>query len=146
MYSVPYAQSCALGAETRPTPGASAGVTSWAVRTATHRHTQTDTHTSRSRTHPQGSWLMSSMNLHVEVVILLLGEVLATHGARAALVLAVCAPHMAVVGRVRGEGFAAVLALEGLLPRVLADVSAQDAGCCERLEGQGSSERRWSCK
>lgn len=89
---------------------------------------------------------MSSMNLHVEVVILLLGEVLATHGARAALVLAVCAPHMAVVGRVRGEGFAAVLALEGLLPRVLADVSAQDAGCCECLERQGSSERRWSCK
>lgn len=87
---------------------------------------------------------MSSMNLHVEVVILLLREVLATLGARAAPVLAVRAPHVAVVRRVRGEGFAAVLALEGLLPRVLPDVSAQDAGCCERLEGQGSSERRWS--
>lgn len=81
------------------------------------------------------------MNLHVEAVILLLGEVLAAHGAGAALVLAVRAPHVAVVGGVRSEGFAAVLALEGLLPRVLADVSAQDAGRCERLEGQGSSRQ-----
>jgi len=31
-----------------------------------------------------------------------------------------------------------VLALEGLLPRVLADVSAQDAGRRECLNGQGS--------
>lgn len=77
------------------------------------------------------------MNLHVEVVILLLWELLATHRARAALLPAVCAAHVAVVGCVRGEGFAAVLALEGLLPRVLADVSAQDAGCRERLKGQG---------
>lgn len=81
---------------------------------------------------------MSSMNLQVELVILLLGEVLATHQAGAALLLAVRAAHVAVVGCVRGEGFATVLALEGLLPRVLADVGAQDAGCCECLKGQGS--------
>lgn len=86
------------------------------------------------------------MDLHVEVVIVLLGEVLAALGAGAALVLAVRAPHVAVVRGVRGEGFAAVLALEGLLPRVLPDVGAQDAGRCERLEGQGASERRWSCR
>ena len=84
---------------------------------------------------------MSGMNLHVEVVILLLWEVLAAHRASAALLLAVRAPHVAVVGCVRGEGFAAVLALEGLLPRVLADVSAQDAGCRECLKGQGSESR-----
>lgn len=71
---------------------------------------------------------------------------LSAHGAGAGLVLAVRAPHVAVVGRVGGEGLATVLALEGLLPRVLPDVSAQDAGCCERLEGQGSLETRGSCK
>lgn len=81
---------------------------------------------------------MGGVNLHVEVVILLLREVLATQGARAALLLAVRAAHVAVVGCMRGEGFAAVLALEGLLPRVLADVGAQDAGCRECLKGQGS--------
>lgn len=112
-----------------------------------HSHTQTDIRVSCSRTRPWRSWLMSSMDLQVEVVILLLGEVLAALGAgAAALVLAVRAPHVAVVRRVRGEGFATVLALEGLLPRVLADVGAQDAGCCECLQGQGSSERTRSCR
>lgn len=77
---------------------------------------------------------MSSVTLHVEVVILLLGEVLATQRASTALVPAVRAPHVAVVGGVRGEGFATVLALEGLLSRVLADVRAQDAGGCECLK------------
>lgn len=72
----------------------------------------------------------------MEVVILLLREVLAAHRASAALLLAVRAAHVAVVGCMRGEGFATVLALEGLLPRVLADVSAQDAGCRECLKGQ----------
>ena len=38
-----------------------------------------------------------------------------------------CAPHVAVVCGVRGERLAAVLALEGLLARVLANVRAQDA-------------------
>lgn len=135
---------CALSPETSAPPGTPAGVPSCAVHTATH--TPTLIHGSRSRTCLLGSWLVSSMDLHVEVVIVLLGEVLATLGAGAALVLAVRAPHIAVMGRVRGEGFAAVLALEGLLPRVLPDVSAQDAGCCERLERQGSSERRGNCR
>lgn len=121
-------------------PKSPAGVPSCAV------HTQTLIHVSCSRTRLLGSWLVSSVDLHVEVVIVLLGEVLAALGAGAALVLAVRAPHVAVVGCVRGEGFAAVLALEGLLPRVLPDVSAQDAGCRERLEGRGSSERRGSCR
>lgn len=43
---------------------------------------------------------MSSMTLHVEVVILLLGEVLAAQRASTALVPAVRAPHVAVVGSV----------------------------------------------
>lgn len=82
------------------------------------------------------SWLMSSsMDVHVEAVVLQLWEVLAAHRTGAALVLAVRAPHVAVVCRVRGEGFATVLALEGLLSRVLADVCAQDAGGCKRLGG-----------
>lgn len=59
---------------------------------------------------------MSGVNLHVEVVVLLLREVLAAHRASGALLLAVRAAHVAVVGCVRGEGFAAVLTLEGLLP------------------------------
>lgn len=86
-----------------------------------------------ARTCPQGSWLISIMHFQVDLVILLLQEVLAAHGA-SALLLAVHAPHMAVVGCVWGKDFAAVLALEGLLPWVLADVSAQDAGCGECLK------------
>lgn len=41
---------------------------------------------------------------------------------------------MAVVGSVGREGFAAVLAFEGLLPRMLPDVRAEDAGSGELLQ------------
>lgn len=41
---------------------------------------------------------MSGMSLHVEMVILLLQKVLVAHRASAALLLAVCAAHMAVMG------------------------------------------------
>lgn len=99
--------------------------------------TYTHVHRYTHRAGPgEDSWLVSSsVDVHVEAVVLQLWKVLATHCTGAALVLAVRAPHVAVVCRVRGEGFAAVLALEGLLSRVLADVRAQDAGGCERLEG-----------
>lgn len=51
----------------------------------------------------------------MESKFLLLQEVLATHGASAAFVLAVGAPHVAVMGRMGGKGFATVSTLEGLL-------------------------------
>lgn len=70
----------------------------------------------------------------MESEFLLLQEVLAADSASAAFVLAVCAPHVAVVSRMGGKGFAAVSTLEGLLSRVLADVSAQDAGGSECLK------------
>lgn len=41
---------------------------------------------------------------------------------------------MAVVGSVGREGFAAVLAFEGLLARMLPDVRAEDAGSGELLQ------------
>lgn len=50
------------------------------------------------------------------------------------LVFGVGPPDVAVVGRVGGEGLPAVLALEGPLSGVLADVCSQDAGGSEGLE------------
>lgn len=44
--------------------------------------------------------MSSSVDVHVEAVVLQLWEVLATHCTGAALVLAVRAPHVAVVCRV----------------------------------------------
>lgn len=43
-------------------------------------------------------------------------------------VLIVRAPHMTVVGSMRGKRFATVFTFERLLSRMLANVSTQDAG------------------
>lgn len=58
------------------------------------------------------------------------------------LVLGVGPPDVAVVGGVRGEGLPAVLALEGPLSGVLADVCSQDAGGREGLEEEEEEEGR----
>lgn len=50
------------------------------------------------------------------------------------LVFGVGPPDVAVMGGVGGEGLPAVLALEGPLSGVLADVCAQNAGGSEGLE------------
>lgn len=76
------------------------------------------------------------MKLHVGAQGVLIGEGFPAAAARAALALLVGAADVAVVGGVGRERFATVLAFEGLLPRVLPDMSAEDAGGSELLPGQ----------
>ncbi len=60
------------------------------------------------------------------------------------LVLGVGPPDVAVVGGVGGEGLPAVLALEGPLSGVLADVCSQNAGGSEGLEEKEGDKHRVS--
>lgn len=77
------------------------------------------------------------MKLHVGAQGVLIREDLPAAAAGAALaLLLVGAADVAVVGGVGREGFATVFAFEGLLPRVLPDVCAEDAGGSELLPGQ----------
>lgn len=74
------------------------------------------------------------MTVGVLLELLLLLERGPAQVAGVRLVLGVGPPDVAVVGRVRREGLPAVLALEGPLSGVLADVRAQDTGGGEGLE------------
>lgn len=69
--------------------------------------------------------------------LLLLLERSSAQVARVRLVFGVGPPDVAVMGGVGGEGLPAVLALEGPLSGVLADVCAQDTGGGEGLEEEG---------
>lgn len=76
---------------------------------------------------------------------LLLFERNSAQAAGAGLVLGVGPPDVAVVRGVGGEGLPAVLALEGPLPGVLADVCAQDAGGGEGLQERSTGSVRCIC-
>lgn len=82
--------------------------------------------------------LVAFMKLHVRVERFLIWEDFPTDAASAALVLLVRAADVAVVRSVGRKRFPAVLALEGLLPGVLPDVRAEDAGGSEPLQRTNS--------
>lgn len=81
------------------------------------------------------------MKLHVGAQGVLIWEGFPAAAARAALALFVWAADVAVVGGVGRERFATVFAFEGLLPRVLPDVCAEDAGGSELLPGHKAEEK-----
>ena len=76
------------------------------------------------------------MTLHVVIEFCRFLKGASTHVARVGFILGVGAPDVAVVSRVRGEGFPAVFTLERPLSGVLADVRAQDAGGSKGLESR----------
>lgn len=85
------------------------------------------------------------MKFHVGIDRVLIGEGFSTDAAGAALIFLVWAPDVAVMGSVGCEGFTAVLAFEGLLPRVLPDVCAEYAGgskFLQRTESRRKSKLR----
>lgn len=82
------------------------------------------------------------MTFHVISEFLFVLERSSAQVAGVGLVLGVGPPDVAVVGGVRSEGLPAVLALEGPLSGVLADVSAQNAGSSEGLD-EREAEFKW---
>lgn len=74
------------------------------------------------------------MDLHVIAEVLQFHKGLTTQCTAVSLLFNVSAAHVAVVSRMRGEGFAAVFALERLFTRMLPDMSAKDARCCKCLK------------
>lgn len=81
------------------------------------------------------------MTFHVVLEPLFLWERSSAQVAGKRLVPGVGPPDVAVVGGVRGEGLPAVLALEGPLSGVLADVCSQDAGGREGLDGEEEGQK-----
>lgn len=81
------------------------------------------------------------MHVQVELQFVRLSERLAAVLTDARLLLGVRAPHVTIVGGVRGERFAAVAALERLLAAVLAHVRAQYGRGRERLDAVGALVR-----
>lgn len=77
------------------------------------------------------------MAFHVVFQLLLVLKGRSAQVAGIVLIFGVGPADVAVVGGVGGEGLAAVLALEGPLSGVLADVCAQNTGGCEGLERKG---------
>lgn len=82
------------------------------------------------------------MTFHVVLKLLLLLKGDSAQVAGVGLVLGVGPPNVAVVGGVGGEGLPAVLALEGPLSGVLADVRSQNTGGSEGLEERGGRQTR----
>lgn len=80
------------------------------------------------------------MALRVEPELLLLLEGGSAQLTQVRLLSGVGPPDVAVVGRVGGEGLPAVLALEGPLSGVLADVGSQDTGGGEGLNEQFNTQ------
>lgn len=78
------------------------------------------------------------MNLPVRVEGLLIRKNLPAGAAPATLVVLVRAPDVAVMGSMGCERLATEFALERLLPGVLPDVCAEDAGGGELLQKTGS--------
>lgn len=73
------------------------------------------------------------MRLHVGVKCFLLCKRLSTDATGSEFFLFVSAADMAVVGSVGCKRFTTELALEGLLPRVLPDMCAENTGGSEFL-------------
>ena len=71
------------------------------------------------------------MHVEVELELVRLHEGFAAEMTHTGFLLGVRASHVTVVSGVRGEGFVAVRALEGLLARVLPKMCAKNGGGCE---------------